>query len=934
MNIIHKIISILIASWIFVFLIFVTFITNNLSSLEKPSYEIEKQWTFELIKENDSIYLKEHIEWNTGSILMKKLNISDKVIYSNSNVETKNSSWSIFINVTTWIYFFQLNEINSKYIVSWEWFEINNKWPWKFIVNNLNPRKIMVFSLDNLLWLKLRNPKTNEEITNIALYPHEYLVFNPIKSIFVKNSDLLKIDQTFTLWYYNSQIEDSEEFLHLVSLKDLKAIDVISYGLNFFEKEKIEKNKNINNYVESKFWFLPWEKIMDKYFIMFINPNKKSLYYQNLIIRQINELLKINEIDNSLINNINQNLKSLKIIDSDAEKEIQDFITYNYINVSIADYSINSKINFSKLINKINNKWTPTFLNSLLFLDEVFNNYNSDDFYENINEFTKKYFEELNVSIDWSDKSKLSISDIKEVDYLLYFLENIMLNSNESSTKNVWDIVNIFDNYTNIANSFYKNSNEEIKRIWLFTSSKILNKFIKIIYDTYFITNEDNQLLEIKDWINIIKKDVNSLEKSVNNIFSFFENNKIVLDIDRSTKDKFLNEKIYPELIKKYKEYFHALNDYEEYLSIYDISKKELLETSSINENNNSIEISIDKAKEYLQFFNWVQFNNTNIKIMDYIYCINPSEENENIELENPYCYKIDNLSIDRQNISLILYPFLENKIDHITIDSIPKTWTYKLNEMKSILDEKLKTAKINRELYEFENFLLNTFWKKINLTNNNQTQNNTEEIITEQEDPVIRIFKRNKLLWELWDFAKILNIFNIEYNNLEVERNWDEYNIYINWANFSLGISKNESYRWIISSDYDFSEKHSFINPSIKLLEKKIEKYLLLWNVIYITWEYGVNNIEEEIKELFSFYKEIDYVITNIHTISWNNKIDIMYDKESKLITFNTNFNWEKLSLELLNWYIINWSYSWNKIVENKISYESLESILNTITN
>jgi hypothetical protein len=35
-----------------------------------------------------------------------------------------------------------------------------------------------------------------------------------------------------------------------------------------------------------------------------------------------------------------------------------------------------------------------------LFLDEIFNNYNSDDFYENINEFTKKYFEELNVSID------------------------------------------------------------------------------------------------------------------------------------------------------------------------------------------------------------------------------------------------------------------------------------------------------------------------------------------------------------------------------------------------------------------------------------------------------------------------------------------------------------------------------------------------------
>jgi len=54
---------------------------------------------------------------------------------------------------------------------------------------------------------------------------------------------------------------------------------------------------------------------------------------------------------------------------------------------------------------------------------------------------------------------------------------------------------------------------------------------------------------------------------------------------------------------------------------------------------------------------------------MDYIYCLDPKKENENIELKNPYCYKIDNLILDRQNISFILYPFLENKISNIIID-------------------------------------------------------------------------------------------------------------------------------------------------------------------------------------------------------------------------------------------------------------------------
>jgi len=45
-----------------------------------------------------------------------------------------------------------------------------------------------------------------------------------------------------------------------------------------------------------------------------------------------------------------------------------------------------------------------------------------------------------------------------------------------------------------------------------------------------------------------------------------------------------------------------------------------------------------------------------------------------------------------------------------------------------------------------FENFLLNTFSKKENIDTNNNTIEH-HDIKTVQEEPVIRIFKRNKLL-------------------------------------------------------------------------------------------------------------------------------------------------------------------------------------------
>jgi hypothetical protein len=55
---------------------------------------------------------------------------------------------------------------------------------------------------------------------------------------------------------------------------------------------------------------------------------------------------------------------------------------------------------------------------------------------------------------------------------------------------------------------------------------------------------------------------------------------------------------------------------------------------------------------------------------MDYTYCNNPTDENEYIEVKNPFCYKIQNLKINRKIISFILYPYLNNTIDSIKINN------------------------------------------------------------------------------------------------------------------------------------------------------------------------------------------------------------------------------------------------------------------------
>lgn len=936
MNILSKIILTLISITIFVFLIFVTYLTNSFSSFEKPYYENIKLWAFELHKDEKWAFSFSGIT-SSSKVFVNKINISDKIMFSTWSVETKTESWSVIISITPWVYFFDLKEISSKYVIKWIWFEISNKWPWTFIINNLDPKKNIIFSTNSVLDLNLKHYKTNEEIASLDLYPHTYLLFNPVKNIFVKNSDLLKISQTFTIWYFNDKILSNkivnEKFLELVSLNIEENKNIINESLLLINQELTETSDVIKKFIKSNFGILPWEQLINKYLVILKNPSKKSLYYKNIITRNLHKLLTVDRLNIQTVNLIANDINLLKEIDKESYEEMKNIIDFYYKSVIESNQNINTKINFSNLLININKKDINLNLTSLVYLEKMFFLYDfleNKNIYSDIAIFRQKYFEDLNIKIIWNEINEAWMKNIKKVDYLLFFIENILISDFSSSDIKTEDLITIFSDYVNIANSFYSYSDEKVKRTWIFSYSKILNKFVEIFEGKYFKEKRNkNNLLEINENQKITIANSLIFKENIESIFSYYNDFKYTLKPEINNKDKFVI-KLYSTLNEKYKEYFSALANYEEYIVKYDKSKQQLINPNSLNEENKTLVLSYSHAIWYLQNFNWIQLKYADITVMDYSYCMSPTIENSKLPVEVPYCYKIENLLIDSNNVSFLLFPLERNKIDEIVIENKIEYWSYKLDDIKTQLDEKIKTETKNKEKYDFKNFLVSTFGQK-NIDGNEINPSETEIIILE-EDPAVKIFKRNKLLWEVWDFANLGSFLEINYNDIIVKKVNDTYYTNIKLWLLSIDLWRNKLYNWEFSSDYNFSPDHSFINPKIKVIDINHEKDLLLWNYIYITWQYKVNLIKEELKEVFYNFDQINSIVNDISQVLWNWEIKISYIKDTNIVEFGTVYNWLNISITLNNWNITKVIYNNTDRIKQAISYTELNGILNNI--
>jgi len=102
----------------------------------------------------------------------------------------------------------------------------------------------------------------------------------------------------------------------MVTIRKEEGKKLINNSLLLISQELKDTKKTINNFLKSNFGLLPGETLINKYFITLKNPNKKSLYFKNLIIRNLHDLIEDDEINKKNINEIYTNIVLLKEIDS------------------------------------------------------------------------------------------------------------------------------------------------------------------------------------------------------------------------------------------------------------------------------------------------------------------------------------------------------------------------------------------------------------------------------------------------------------------------------------------------------------------------------------------------------------------------------------------------------------------------------------------
>ncbi len=921
---IKKIIAIVICTIIFIWLIYSTYIWSSFSTFEAPYYQNNENATFNIdfSKEN----LIKEFEKNSTWAKIEYINDFDKIISFNWSFSRNNENSIEEIELWSWVYLINISELNSEYKIIWDWFEIITNWPTNFYYDWSGSRKT-IFSLNNNLKIDLLDSswkKSNE----VYLYPHMYLKYNSDYIWEVRNWDILKIKQWFTLNYFWEKIMEWETVNKNFSEKILWRNDEEVLNMFLYLQSKYKKeNRVLIEFKEKNFWTILWEELIKKYNDLFLNDTKKIIYNKNLIIRAIWDIVdseKIEKNKSNLLIDAFEDLKTYSQKDYEEMKNIFDYYTTLIVNWNKKD--INSKVNFSNIYNELSWNENSFENNWILFLNNLFFNYDfleKNNIYKDLNIFTTNYLEKV------EDENKKS--------YLILFLNNVISEWFDKVSNNnqleLEDLINIFNKYVEISIPYYDKNNDTRIITWLREYIEILKNISEQLQKSYFNIN-DKSLLEIKNNAEINRSQVEKLEKNIELIMDFYYENK--WNIRESSRNNIL--KINFEVIQSnFKKYFLAIKDYNTYLATYDEANQWLIYWETANQwmgDDNSL--SKEKARNYLSQFNLLDFTNTVITIQNYDYCMNPSQENKNSELEDPYCYLIENLEIWRWvNLDFTLSPYEYNNISNFVINWDPNInrWSYKLENEKIDLEEKWMAAKTPEEAekLKFENFFLFTFnwWDDINqeIKQVEETNNQLEE------SAIVQVFKRNKLLWNNWDFSNFNWFLNISYNDIIVteKRNAqekDDYNIEIDGADF-LYNENNIDYRWKIFSNYRFLPDHSFINPEI-LFQNENWDDLMFWNRIEMTWVFEVWEIKNEMIKFFEYYNKLNQVITWVNQYFYQNNFEIKYQKNnSSIILKNKDFNiiLQENEIKLL-------SYKWNNYIKETTLINEISNILEIINN
>lgn len=740
------------------------------------------------------------------------------------------------------IFLFDLNDPSLTYKINWNWFSASLLSIWKIIIDNRNSQNVEIFPLTSTLNISLLDSWNKFSLTNLYLYPHMNFVFDISRNSYLKKADLYRISSIDKVSYIKENIFTSDMKLNpefenkfLNSIDSVKKDFLIS-SMNFINSDKNNINKNYSTIKNASIYNFAWISYIQNYFGLLMNDEKKSIYYKNIILEQLKTLFLSSDNDENLMNSISDNMTILNETSEKDYKQMSWIIKWFYKQLSYYDDTedYNAELNFYKLISKLSSKSQEKDLELFFYLNIFYSSYdsnmNKNTFYSYYNDYINNYllknlWIENNKNWDFTFKNKnlkQNLETIKLLDYFSFLLHNILI-----SSLNLEDVDRT--NLLSVVNKYIVINNFIIKVMWddkrtlaqVYYNNEIAKKMLDNFKEIYFTWDRDqNKLLLLKDWVLNLDFTVSQFDL-MNSIFvnidTFYKKNYSYLDTNNSTSDRLIDNS-YKEINSTYDEYILAAKDYESYKLQYDETNKNTLSTKTVADSNSEIVLNQTNFENYIKQFNSLDYTQMTFKIV----------ENH---------YEIKNIFISWIQIDFDLYPRELNRITNVYLWWKKIAVSYKLDNIEENYEEQYKNAvdEIEKEKYDFKNFFINTFInKQIIEKEYYENENNTE--IT--EDKAVVIIKKDKLLWDKWEFSIISDIFPIKYENLNVVKNENTYDISISGVNMTFPIddewTSNQNIMLEFSSKYIFSDtEHKFTNISVKFIDENV--FTMSWEKNYL---------------------------------------------------------------------------------------------------
>lgn len=846
----------IIFTFILIFILFYsTILIKSVNKYEKPNFqEINLENTFFEILETWEIKMN---SWDKTKV--KYFNNSDKILSFSSEFKSEEKNWLTEIILEKWFYVLNINSINKKYFFKYE----ENKNGFNLETNGANSifidttdERIKILSIDNIIKIDFigeeeENWQMKKVVFNsIYLYPNQYISFFLNQISLIKDADLLKLTQNLSFNYFNGNIIEkgnlNPNFKKSFLSKDEEISKTQENLFKYISKNFENKEKEFNEFLEKKFFSLPWERLMLEYSIFLFNKEKKIIYTKNQILKDLQQIFKNKQKQSSLITDLQRNietkLEELKNLSKEEYEEMKKIINYFSGNINLTKKEQIELVAFYAKFTEPNLKTFERKDN--LELNSTYFKYN---FITN-----KDFFSEIKNYIE--SKNKIEI-DKNEKNFFIFFLNEIILSNLKEKNINFEDTINIFKNYSKSAINYYsakdfsENTDEEkilkqkIIETGITNFNKVLTDIIWKIENNYFTYNSNNLLEPIK-WKNISRENVEILANSIDDIFANFYQVNINL-----TKNAIIRQN-YIKNWEKFEKLKLALTDYEGYLVKNDKKIDDLKIRQEIQ--NNDYDLNIIKARNYLKKFKYVSTENAKIEIMWRNFCDNPENEKYLQDKNNPTCYKITWVTVWNGNIvDFLLFPNDFNKVSNIVIgwDKNINKWTYKLDDLEESLAETWD------EKYNFENIFINTIIPSNSVSS--KVEFDTDSL--KWDTPIIRTLKNTNLLWKNWTLTKLNEILEIWYNNVLVTESKDGNDFIIKIENATINVkTKDWNFKWSFKSDYKYKvwNINSFFNPEIQLQD---------WNTIKSKIKMsGFIELEKFIpatKKLFSNAKNIQEI-------------------------------------------------------------------------